>query len=220
MANWLQKIQSLIFNPSDHTSETILANQDRISLENDFLRKIEYKDVDFFHLTGYECWAKVVKIYDADTMHCVFFINDKAFKFKIRLSGIDTAERKSNDPAEREWSKRAIQRVFDLIGKDLVFLKCHRWDKYGRLLAEIYPNDSKTKSFNQILLDENFAYAYDGEKRIPFREWVKNDELLSQYPLSSITPNKIDNINDSEVFDPVADTDFVNNAVVTPPTLN
>lgn len=206
--SWLEKIHELIFNPSDHTSETIQTQTERIEIENEFLRKVEYRDVDFFHLTGYECWAKVVKIYDADTIHCVFFINGKAFKFKVRLSGIDTAERKSTDPAEREWSRRAIQRMYDLIGRDLVFLKCHRWDKYGRLLGEIYHDQQKIKSYNQILLDEGYAYAYDGDKRIPFREWVKNEELLSLYPSSDENETIIDNINDTEVFDPVTDTDY------------
>ena len=39
--------------------------------------------------------ARVVNIYDGDTITCILPINNKYYNFKIRLAGIDTCEIKS-----------------------------------------------------------------------------------------------------------------------------
>jgi endonuclease YncB( thermonuclease family) len=43
----------------------------------------------------------------------------------------------------------------------IIKIKCFEFDKYGRLLVELY-NDNNTKSINQILVDECFAKSYNG----------------------------------------------------------
>lgn len=207
--SWLKKFQSLIFKPTAVENNIQELSDNRLQLENEFLQRVEYKDVDFFHLNGYECWAKVVKIYDADTIHCVFFINGKAFKFKIRLSGIDTAEKKSKDPAEIVWANKATKRLESLIGYRLVFIRCHRWDKYGRLLADIYQDDTRTICLNQVLLEENLAYVYEGTKRKSFREWAPPEALIGFESTNIKQQQEIDRINDSEVLsDESLDSDF------------
>lgn len=164
--DWLKnKLFNLVQDPDQTDSE-------RIEYENDFLRKISYDDVDFFHLRGYECWAKIVKIYDGDTCTAVLFLNGKPMKFRVRLAGIDTAEKKSEDAMEIDWANKAIDRLNELIGDGLIYLKCHRWDKYGRLLGSLYHDDqSDEMSFNQILLNEDLAYEYHGGTRKGFRDW-------------------------------------------------
>jgi len=49
--------------------------------------------------------------------------------------------------------------------KKLVIVKCLEFDKYGRLLVELY-SDVKGDSFNKILVDKNFAVLYDGGTKI------------------------------------------------------
>jgi endonuclease YncB( thermonuclease family) len=204
---------NLIFKPSTTGTPII---QDRATLEKEFLTKVLYEDVDFFHLNGYECMAKVVKIYDADTVHCIFFINGKAFKFKVRLARIDTAEKDSKDPAEHLWATKAINRLEDLLNNNnLIWLKCHKWDKYGRLLGEIYQytDNTATKknptSINQILLNEGLAYEYHGAERREFRDWAPWEAWLD-YPdfRPSWKMEPVDNIGDPEVFEKPTNTDF------------
>ena len=52
--------------------------------------------------------------------------------------------------------------------KNLVTVKCLEFDKYGRLLVELFPFpvESSSKSFNQILIDKNLAVSYEGGKKI------------------------------------------------------
>ena len=53
--------------------------------------------------------------------------------------------------------------------KNLVTVKCLEFDKYGRLLVELFSvavDSSSSKSFNQILVDKNLAVSYDGGKKI------------------------------------------------------
>ena len=56
---------------------------------------------------------------------------------------------------------------------DLIYLECHRYDKYGRLLAHLYQSPDDTYSFNEILRIEGLAYEYNGGPRKPFDEWIK-----------------------------------------------
>ena len=47
----------------------------------------------------------------------------------------------------------------------IVNIKCGEFDKYGRVLVQIYSSQF-TKSLNQLLIDENHAYAYFGKTKI------------------------------------------------------
>jgi endonuclease YncB( thermonuclease family) len=213
--DWFTK---LIFKPcvtNQVTGDNIVV-EDRASLERNFLNKVSYDDVDLFHLNGYECIAKVVKVYDADTVHCIFFINGKAFKFKVRLARVDTAEKNSEDPAEHLWSTKAIQRIEQLIDGKLIWLKCHKWDKYGRLLGELFQYDPLTQvknkiSINQLLINEGLGYEYDGGERREFRDWAPWEAWLdypNYRPSGKVKP--VDNIRDSEVLTekPVEGVDY------------
>ncbi len=47
-------------------------------------------------------------------------------------------------------------------------VKCLEFDKYGRLLVELFSTQdvSNTKSFNSTLIDKNLSVTYDGGKKI------------------------------------------------------
>ena len=58
--------------------------------------------------------------------------------------------------------------------RKLVKIKCGEFDKYGRLLGTIYPhyeNENQVGggfSFNQILINEEFAHEYHGGTKKSF----------------------------------------------------
>ena len=53
------------------------------------------------------------------------------------------------------------------MNKNLITVKCLEFDKYGRLLVELYSDsDIKNDSFNKILIDKNLAVSYDGGTKI------------------------------------------------------
>jgi|ETNvirenome_6_85_1030632.scaffolds.fasta_scaffold15338_4 endonuclease YncB( thermonuclease family) len=146
-----------------------------------------------FSLDGQEIWAKVVDIYDADTCKIVIFLNNKFIKFNCRLTGIDTPEMKPskskpNRDLEKKAAKRARNRLVQLVtncdididkhyrksdirkllltNNLVIRASCDEFDKYGRLLVTLF-NDNQ--SANQSLIDEGFAYAYDGGTKT---KWV------------------------------------------------
>lgn len=153
------------------------------------------KDISCFSLDGKELQAKITNVYDADTCRAVFFLGDKLVKYTIRLKGIDTPEirpkktvefreqeikaaKKSrnrfiqlctdqNLEIDKEYKKRDIQSLIDN-NRKIITLKCHEFDKYGRLLATIY-DDVNNASLNQCLIDEGYAYAYDGGTKQKFK---------------------------------------------------
>ena len=127
--------------------------------------------------------AKVVDVYDGDTITVVFPHANGIYKFKVRLDGIDACERISNDPEKKKLALAARNRILQLIGIDVgldlfkewsnkevvdmlkirpcfVSLTCKHFDKYGRILADVATeNDS---SLSKVLINESLACYYDG----------------------------------------------------------
>ena len=161
----------------------------------DILKNSTNKSISDFSLDGISTICKVVDVYDADTFRVVFFknINDKEpMKFKVRTLGCNAAEMHPliSNPFRIEEMKKAriaknrlIQLVSDakidinidyeksiindILDKNnkLMFIEFSNFDKYGRVLGTLYFDNTKNKSINQILIDENYAVYYDGGKR-------------------------------------------------------
>ena len=138
------------------------------------LKKVKNTDVEEFSLKNKTFMAKVVDIYDGDTCKIIFYLDNKLVKFTCRLNGIDTPELKPlktkvNRDEEIEKAKQCRNRLIELCcgAKDdkLVFIKCNDFDKYGRLLVEIYESKECECSFNNILTKEGLAKCYDGGKK-------------------------------------------------------
>ena len=86
-----------------------------------------------FSLEGQTMIAKVVKVYDADTIHIVLPLFNKLMKFKTRFIGIDSAEIRSKNPDEKIHAKKARDILKSKIHDKLVRVECGEFDKYGRL---------------------------------------------------------------------------------------
>lgn len=153
-------------------------------------------NINEFSLNGLSMLGKVVYVYDGDTVHIVFDLNNKLTKFTCRLAGVDSPEicpRNIPDPAvkkqEMESAIRSrnylIEQVTDqpitkvnMTKKDikelcaksrkLVWVKCQCFDKYGRLLVEVFKNDNDTISVNQDLITKKYCVAYDGGTKEEF----------------------------------------------------
>jgi endonuclease YncB( thermonuclease family) len=152
------------------------------------------KDVLLFSLNGLCTIGKVVEVYDGDTCKIILHYNNDFYKFNCRLHGLDTPEMKpllSKVDRETEISKaykcrnKLIQLCTNCVcdinsmekktnkiletNSKIIYVKCFEFDKYGRLLVELYENETGLYndappgcSFNKILIDEGFAVPYDG----------------------------------------------------------
>ena len=82
--------------------------------------------------------GKVVRVYDGDTLHLAFLVHGKPQRIRVRLAGFDCAEMRSSHAAEKAVALRSKQRLEQqVLGRLVQLHQPLRWDKYGRLLADI-----------------------------------------------------------------------------------
>lgn len=146
----------------------------------------------YFSLKGVETYARVIDVYDGDTITLVFDVNGYFLKFKCRLVGIDTCEIRSKNKENKRLAQLAKNRLFNLITNTLIdeenskkelvkyfdenmyiiWIQCDEFDKYGRLLINCYFTSESPKSFSNILVEEKLAYPYDGETKLSEEQQV------------------------------------------------
>ena len=115
--------------------------------------------VELFSLEGQEHRAKVVDVYDGDTIKCVFPIHDKLYRWNCRLSGVDTPELRTRCLVEKAFGYKVRDYLREKILNKMVYLRCGEFDKYGRLLVDILCDDCL---INDWLIQNKYAFAYDG----------------------------------------------------------
>ncbi len=142
------------------------------------------QNAPLFSLDGLKMKAKVIDIYDGDTITIAIHINNQIKSFKCRLYGIDTPELKGN---QSEYGLRSRNKLIEWItnGKTilqpniiytrdniktickenhtLVTIVCGPFEKYGRLLITIYTQDGT--NLNQQLINHGFAKPYFGKTK-------------------------------------------------------
>jgi len=129
----------------------------------------EKKDkMPFFSFNGQKFKARIVDVYDGDTFYACFYLKDDIIKMKCRAYGYDSPEMKPplnnfNREQVKEMANQARERFMQLVNFDepgfLVTLECKEFDKYGRLLCEVYVDDV---NINQIMVVEGQGKPYYG----------------------------------------------------------
>lgn len=102
---------------------------------------------------SFEC--KVIGISDGDTLTCLF----ERKPIKVRLLHIDAPE------SHQAFGNRAKQTLAELVFKKHVQVISKGYDKYDRLLAEVYESN---QNINLILVEKGMAWAYS--KSLPIYE--------------------------------------------------
>lgn len=144
-------------------------------------------DVEAFSLKGMSLLAKVVDVYDGDTFRAIFVVPGLGVtKMCCRMLGINAPELKlprSMSPGTRHTTLsqavRARNRLCDLLtncttslpserrvklqtiiddeNTKLVTLHCGGFDKYGRLLVDVYDGDL---CINAVMMEEHLAVPF------------------------------------------------------------
>jgi len=127
------------------------------------------KKTKMFSFEGRECLGKVVDVYDGDTVKIVFPLSDKEperlYKWNCRLINVDTPELRTKNLKEKEFGKKVRDFLREKILHKVVNVKCLDFDKYGRLLVEIFTienEDIKEECINNWLIENGYAKKYDG----------------------------------------------------------
>lgn len=116
-----------------------------------------------FSLNGYKTFAKCVHAYDGDTIHVVFKMpnSNDCYKWVVRMMGIDTPEIKTKNTYEKQLAVKARDFLRELILDKIIIVECLEFDKYGRLLANIYI-EGNDMSISTMMIEKGYAKAYDG----------------------------------------------------------
>jgi len=160
-------------------------------LKAEKLATFSYENTPEFTFKGQEFLSKVLDIYDGDTITITIKIDKLYQRINCRLSGLDTPELKSHDEEEKRAGRMARNHLaFLILGKKIeedmkredlrkllanenviVNIKCLDFDKYGRLLIELWNNSI---FLNQKMIDDGFAGVYDGGTKKPWREFFRH----------------------------------------------
>lgn len=109
----------------------------------------------------YEYYTKIDKVVDGDTVDVFIDLGFSVWhKERIRLSGIDTAEK--NTPLGKALK---TYMAYELEGK-IIKLQVSKPDKYGRYLGKIYLTKDSTVSVNDQLIKNGLAKSYDGDSKV------------------------------------------------------
>ncbi len=114
--------------------------------------------------------TEIVKVLDGDTIDVLIDLGFDLFKKeRVRIAGVDTPEKRTRDPEEKElgidatnWLKEKLDST--IAGDDELTVRTELHGgvgKYGRLLGWLYIGDGDL-SLNEQMITEGYAWAYDG----------------------------------------------------------
>jgi endonuclease YncB( thermonuclease family) len=111
--------------------------------------------------------GKVIKVYDGDTITVATMLYEVAYRFSVRLNGIDTPEIKGGSAQEKERAVLARDELSSRLMNKIVTLKNVSTEKYGRVLADVYLED---ECINQWMIQQGHAKEYHGGHKEAFKE--------------------------------------------------
>jgi endonuclease YncB( thermonuclease family) len=119
-----------------------------------------------FSLKDIKTMAKVIDVYDGDTVKAIFPYDNKMYLWNCRLNGIDTPEIRSSIKVDKERAIIARDQLRSFLLDSIVYIKCNLFDKYGRILTDIFIYNDKSNEYDINISDEmirlGLAIKYDG----------------------------------------------------------
>jgi len=103
--------------------------------------------------------GRVLKVYDGDTITLGAYVYGKAYRFSVRLLGIDTPEMKG---PHKDKAIKARDELHDFIFHKDALLRNVTLEKYGRLLADVYVDGIHV---NAWMKTKGHAVDYFGGKK-------------------------------------------------------
>lgn len=146
---------------------------------------VNWNDVDntcpLFSLVGQEHNAKVVDVYDGDSIKIVIKLSGSFQKFNCRLADIDTPELRSKNMNEKLYAHYVKKKVENDLLNKIIKVKCGKFDKYGRLLIWIFLEglpDHHTAIYNQYIIKNKWGIQYDGKTKKLWSVHLENNPQL------------------------------------------
>lgn len=131
------------------------------------LNSLDISIIPKFSFNNYATIIKVIKIIDGDTITAIFKFKDSFYKTNFRLNNIDTAPIYSKLENIKIKALEAKQFLFNLIINKNLKATFLNFDKYGRILIDIYLDDGELVS--DKLIQGGYAKKYNGGTK---EEWI------------------------------------------------
>jgi len=158
-------------------------NKEMTSVPASDLTNARWDNTPTLDLNGHVTEARVLDVYDGDTLTVAMPWKDGVYRFTIRLLGIDTEEIRGTTGETREranaarvlLAKSIADGKFPIEPKTtravlrkalgdhlcLVRVACKSFDKYGRVLANVYLLGERDGTcVSKVLLDSGLARSY------------------------------------------------------------
>lgn len=135
-----------------------------------------------FSYKGLHFKAKVVDIYDGDTLTVVFRYNGKLQQHSCRMLGYDSPEMKPpktqvNRDLEIAAAIKAKTALSNIILNRVIDIQCDQFDKYGRILITIMIRPPTSIcchyctpkiNLNKWMIDQGYGIPYTGGTKVAF----------------------------------------------------
>lgn len=178
--------KAVVQERDDHLDQSVHDGSSSF-INDDYLKSVSYNDtIPYVHPIHR---GKVVKVYDGDTItiasklfnHSATTVaaESPVYRFQVRLRGIDTPEMKTKSVVEKQLAQKSQTALSEFILHKIVSLADVGMDKYGRILANVYYNDT---NISKWMITEGHAVVYDGgKKQIPDTWRSSGDGSSSTY---------------------------------------
>ncbi len=156
-----------------HMSRNDKSTEDPPSKEVDVrIRSAKKGQLADFSYKGFVTHAKVVDLYDGDTLRLVFVYRDELIQFAVRMEGYDSPEMRPakthpNREAEKQKAHEAKEALAGQVLGHVLVAEFGDFDKYGRPLAKLYLTEDPTKRtaancVNAWMVENGYGRPYFG----------------------------------------------------------
>ena len=179
------KKHSINIHDKENVEINLKTNQDKNNIIDPYHRidllTNSFSELKKFTFDKILTQAKVIDVYDGDTVTIVFYYNQNPIKNTFRLYGYDTPEKKPSKNAQnREVEMKAAnvvkKKLKELILNQVVWVKFMKEEKYGRLMGDIYIIEKghenqfggNEQHINQWMIDKGYGNPYKGGSKQEF----------------------------------------------------
>lgn len=122
--------------------------------------------------------ATVVRVVDGDTIR----VNLNGEEVTIRMIGLDTPETKDPRKPVQCYGQEASNKAVQLLDGTTVYLEVDptqgTYDAYQRLLSYVWMSDGRL--FNQLMIEDGYAFEYTYNKPYKYQSAFKNAERMAR----------------------------------------
>ncbi len=139
------------------------------------LKSVKLLNTKPFSFNGNQFLARIIDVYDGDSITALIYFNKEFVTIKCRLYGIDTAEIRTKDENEKKFAIETKHYLENIILNEIININCYTFDNFGRVLVDIIKDG---QNINDLLVNKGYAYRYDGKTKRKFSDWFKNFYFL------------------------------------------